>query len=91
MIGEPLGILATGMTGEGGTFEITGIETTSTLGIMIVATDCDGEDATMYPSATGVSADSYSGLADGGVANSNAYQLMLPKMATPPHSPSKAD
>jgi hypothetical protein len=66
------------MTGEGGTFEITGIETTSTLGIMIVATDCDGEDATMYPSATGVSADSYSGLADGGVANSNAYQLMLP-------------
>jgi len=75
LLGSDLEILATGMTTDGGAFEITGIETVSTLGIVIVVQDCDGSDTTMYPTATGVGYESYGDLASGETVNANIYQL----------------
>ena len=75
LVGGDLAILATGMTEEAGAFEITGIETASTLGIVIIAHDCEGADTTMYPSGTGISSYTYGALADGEIASSNIFQL----------------
>lgn len=62
--GEPL-TLVSGTVGAGGVFSLADVSTTSTVGLLVDVRDCTGD--TVYPSATGISADDYAGLGEGDV------------------------
>ena len=83
LAGGDLAELASGVTGEGGTYELTGIQTASTLGIVVIVQDCpdtaEGE-GTMYPTGTGVAFETYGELEDGAIATTNPFQLMNPTL-----------
>jgi len=64
--GGELEILASGTVGAAGAYEVTGIVTDSTVGLLMLVQDCAAE-GTVMPSATGMSASTYATLEDGGV------------------------
>ncbi len=80
MVGGELAILATGFTEEGGSYSLSGIETASTLGIVIIVQDCEGDAAvepTMYPTGTGIAFETYGELEAGDTTTLNLHQLRM--------------
>lgn len=63
--GGELTILAQSTIGDNGAFSVSGVHTSSTIGLLMLVEDCEGQGPTVMPTATGISADSYAGLGDG--------------------------
>jgi hypothetical protein len=66
MAGGEIEVLATSTVGGSGAYSVTGIETDSAVGLLMLVADC-GDEGTVMPTATGMSTDSYAGLGDGDV------------------------
>ncbi|MBN1335880.1 MAG: hypothetical protein JXB39_07970, partial [Deltaproteobacteria bacterium] len=64
--GGELDILGSGTVGAGGAYEIPGIITDSTVGLLMLVQDCNDE-GTVMPTATGMSASTYASLEGGDV------------------------
>jgi hypothetical protein len=66
--GDPL-VLAETITAEDGSYLLENIETTSSLGLLVVVQDCPETDGprTVMPTATGIASSSYSDLGDGDI------------------------
>jgi hypothetical protein len=65
--GEPL-VLSASVTADDGSYLVENITTTSSLGILVVVSDCpEATEATVMPTATGIASSSYSDLEDGDV------------------------
>ncbi len=80
MVGGELAVLASGITEDGGSYALSGIETASTLGIVIIVQDCDDtatEDLTMYPTGTGIAFETYGPLEPGDVTTLDLHQLRM--------------
>ncbi len=68
-------VLVQGTVGTGGMYELKNIETDSAAGLLLLVQDCAAE-GTVWPSATGMAASTYSSLADGDVIpDYNIYSL----------------
>lgn len=63
---EPIVILAESTVGAAGAYSVPAITTTSVIGLLMLVEDCAGE-GTVLPTATGLPAEDYAGLADGAV------------------------
>lgn len=63
--GDELEVISTGVVGADGSFSFADIVTTSTIGLMVVISDC-ADEGTVAPTATGITYDSYNALEEGG-------------------------
>jgi hypothetical protein len=67
-IGQPPDILRTATVNADGTFALVGIETDSSLGVLMLVDDCEGAaEDTVFPTASGVAVEDYASLGDGDI------------------------
>ena len=64
MLGGQPTFLQTATIGADGRFAILGVETTSTIGILMLIDDCEGSADTVWTSGTGIAAEDYEDLGD---------------------------
>lgn len=63
--GEEVEILASSTVGADGAYAVTGVETESVLGLLVVVVDCAGSGPTVLPTATGIKYAEYKDLQGG--------------------------
>jgi hypothetical protein len=74
--GEP-DILQTGAVEAGGAYSLVGVVTDSSLGILVMIDDCEGQPDTVYRSATGIASEDYENLGDGDVLTPDRIAYVL--------------
>ena len=74
--GGELEILGSSTVGADGSFEVDDITTTSSVGLLVLVQDCEGDAVTVLPTATGIPKDSYIDLVEGDVISDfTAYSI----------------